>query len=200
MEPGRCWEAISYAWVAFMCTLRADCVPATSQPCTCASMSWRLSSYLTNTALPAGPNRASRSCCLLVVPPCVCVNVSLRARSCERPTVCDIEFRICDSSMTVTSDPCVNTRRRVRSTILYTRTHAGSLGVRLHTRRRVCPYTVCGFCVFAPLSRSAKPKTPKAVPVAHDQTPETSRARRRRNRTRRMRVQSPILLRAHTRG
>ena len=58
----------------------------------------------------------------------------------------------------------------------------------LHTRRRVCLYTVCGFCVFAPLARSAKPKAPKAVPVAHDQTPETSRARRRRNRTRRMRA------------
>ena len=41
----------------------------------------------------------------------------------------------------------------------------------IHTRRRICLYTVCGFCVFAPLARSAKPKAPKAVPVAHDQTP-----------------------------
>ena len=139
----------------------------------------RLSSYLTNTALPAGPNRASRSCCLLVVPPCVCVNVSLRARSCERPTVCDIEFRICDSSMTVTSGPL----REYAASGAYSihalaRSHAcsdahagGAFTHPTNTRRRVCPYTVCGFCVFAPLSRSAKPKTPKAVPVAHDQTP-----------------------------
>ena len=111
-----------------------------------------------------------------------CVNVSLRARSCERPTVCDIEFRICDSSMTVTSVPCVNTRRRVRSAysihaLTQSRasaqmlTRVGAFTHPTNTRRRVCPYTVCGFCVFAPLARSAKPKAPKAVPVAHDQTP-----------------------------
>ena len=67
----------------------------------------------------------------------------------------------------------------------------------LHARRRVCLYTVCGFCVFAPLARSAKRKAPKAVPVAHDQTP----LERDGGVTERVEcVQSPILLRAHTRG
>ena len=90
---------MGFAWVAFMCTLRADCVPATSSPARVRACRGRLSSYLTNTIHSPRDRRASRSYELVAAASGRCdayVNVSLSsARSCERPTVCDIEFRIC---------------------------------------------------------------------------------------------------------
>ena len=188
--------------------------PSNVQPCACASVSWPTVIVPDEHNTPRGTtrDRRRRREVSWSLPPrsvYAYVNVSLSApgRVSDRPcAISNFEYGIV----------CLRQQHDVRVGHLRIRgvgiqgeamIRKGGRGTRvridtgrcglIHTRRRICLYTVCGFCVFAPLARSAKPKAPKAVPVAHDQTP----LERDGGVTERVEcVQSPILLRAHTRG